>query len=161
MSDQATEQAYSVEEHGPNLFKRVGSVAVKGFMVGLGTIGLAQDEVKKLVKNGGSFIQRLEDRGEEMTHSGRESLDKQRDQINTRLETRQDQVKEIGSKANESFEKASGAVLTRANIPTSADIQALSKQIGSLSRKVDKLRKEQEELAAQQTAQASETSLEE
>ena len=69
------------------------------------------------------------------------------------VETRQEQVKDLGTKANESIEKASGVVLTRANVPTSEDVQNLSKQISALNRKVDKLRKEQKELAAKEAAQ--------
>lgn len=157
MSEQTAEQAQSMPDHGPNLFAKVGDVVTKGFMVGLGTFGLAQDGLKKIVHGGESFMQRLEERGEEMRQSGRETLDRQRDNLNASIETRQDQVKEIGTKANESFEKASGAVLTRANIPTSADIQALSKQIDTLSRKVDRLRKEQQALTAQQAAEGAQT----
>ncbi len=140
------------QENGANLFTRAGDFALKTVMVGLGTVGFAQDELKKFWEDGGSFVVKLEERGESMSQGGRERLGQHRENMNSQLETRQEQVKDIGSKTNETFEKASGAVLTRANVPTSEDIQSLSKQIGSLNRKVDKLRKEQQELAAEAPA---------
>ena len=140
------------QENGVNLFTMIGDFAAKTFFVGLGTVGFAQDELKKLVEGSGAFINKLEERGETMSQSGRERLDQQRDTLNTRLETRQEQVKDLGTKANESIEKASGVMLTRANIPTSEDIQSLSEQIDTLNQKVDQLREEQEELAVEPVA---------
>ena len=145
------------QENGANLFTMVGDFAAKTFFVGLGTIGYAQDELKKLVEGSGSFIHKLEERGESMSQSGRDRLDQQRDTLNTQLETRQGQVKDLGSKANESIEKASGVVLTRANIPTSEDIRNLSEQIDALNQKVDKLRQDQKELAVEPAPEEEET----
>lgn len=145
------------QENGVNLFTMVGDFAAKTFFVGLGTVGYAQDELKKLVEGSGSFINKLEERGESMSQSGRERLDQQRDTLNIRIETRQGQVKDLGSMANESIEKASGVVLTRANIPTSEDIQSLSEQIDVLNQKVDELRDEQEELAVEPVTGEEET----
>ena len=152
MAEQADKVVDNEQENGANLFTRAGDMAVKTFMVGLGTVGFAQDELKKFWEEGGSFVERLEERGETMSQGGRDHLNKHRENINTQIETRQGQVKDLGAKANESFEQASGAVLTRANVPTSEDVQNLSKQISSLNRKVDKLRKEQKELATEEVA---------
>ena len=152
MAEQAEKVVDNEQENGANLFARVGDMAVKTFMVGLGTVGFAQDELKKFWGEGGSFVVKLEERGETMSQSGRDHLNKQRENLNTQIETRQGQVKDLGTKANESFEQASGVVLTRANVPTSEDVQNLSKQISSLNRKVDKLRKEQQELATEELA---------
>ena len=139
-----------VVENGSNAFTRVGDLVHKTFMVGLGTVGLVQDELVKIWDDSGAFIEKLEERGESMSKDGREKLDAQREKLNSQIETRQDQVKDLGSKANETIEKASGTVLTTVNVPTSDDIQDLSKQISALNRKVDKVRKEQQELAAAQ-----------
>ncbi|NCF68306.1 MAG: hypothetical protein GWP61_20270 [Chloroflexi bacterium] len=139
-----------VVENGSNAFTRVGDLVHKTFMVGLGTVGLVQDELVKIWDDSGAFIEKLEERGEAMSKDGREKLDAQREKLNSQIETRQDQVKDLGSKANETIEKASGTVLTTVNVPTSDDIQDLSKQISALNRKVDKVRKEQQELAAAQ-----------
>jgi poly(hydroxyalkanoate) granule-associated protein len=139
-----------VVENGSNAFTRVGDLVHKTFMVGLGTVGLVQDELVKIWDDSGAFIEKLEERGEAMSKDGREKLDAQREKLNSQIETRQDQVKDLGSKANETIEKASGTVLTTVNVPTADDIQDLSKQISALNRKVDKVRKEQQELAAAQ-----------
>jgi len=153
MAEQTEKVVENVHENGANIFSRVGDFAVKTLMVGLGTVGFAQDEFKKFWEEGGSFVGKLEDRGETMSHSGRDHLNMHRDNLNTRVETRQGQVKDLGTKANESFDKASGVVLNRANVPTSEEVQNLSKQISSLNRKVDKLLEEQKELAAAEVAQ--------
>lgn len=137
------------QQNGANLFTRVGDFAVRTFHIGLGSVGLVQDELRKLWEESGSFVHRLEERGASMSHSGRERLDQERENINSQFETRQEQVKELGTKANESIEKAGGAVLTRANIPTAEEIQSLSKQISALNRKVDKLRQEQKALVVE------------
>ena len=139
MAEQADKVVDNEQKNGANLFTRVGDMAVKTLMVGLGTVGFAQDELKKFWEEGGSFVDRMEERGETMSQGGRDHLDKQRDSLTVQIETRQGQVKDLGAKANESFEQASGAVLTRANVPTSEDIQNLSEQISSLNQKVDKL----------------------
>jgi poly(hydroxyalkanoate) granule-associated protein len=155
MSEQDASIVENGQEKGSNLFTRAGDVAVKTFYVGLGSVGFAQDELKKLWDGGGSLIKRLEERGESMSQSGRERLDEERNQLNSRFETRQEKVKDLGAKANDSLEKASGAVLTRANIPTADEIQGLSKQINALNRKVDKLRREQKALAEEQAAETA------
>ncbi len=153
MSEQIESVVENGQENGTNLFALVGEVAVKTVMVGLGTVGYAQDEFKKILQDSGSFVNKLEERGESMSNSGREQLEKRRESLNSRIETRQGQVKDIGAKTNETIEKASGAVLTLANVPTAEDIQTLSKQISSLNRKVDKLRKEQQEMAVEAPAE--------
>lgn len=153
MVEQAEAEAIQEEvvlENGVNKFTHLADVAVKTLMVGLGVIGLAQDELAKIFDDSGSFFEKLEERGLAMSEGGREVIEAQREKITAQFEERQDQVKDLGSKANETLDNASSAVLTRANVPTSEDIQNLSKQINALSRKVDKIRKEQQELAAAQ-----------
>jgi poly(hydroxyalkanoate) granule-associated protein len=150
MAEQTDKVVDNEQENGANLFTRVGDMAVKTFMVGLGTVGFAQDELKKFWEEGSSFVDKLEERGETMSQGGRDQLNKQRESFNAQIETRQGQVKDLGMKANESLEQASGVVLTRANVPTSEDVQNLSKQISSLNQKVDELREEQQELATEE-----------
>ena len=142
-----------VEENGNNPITFVGELAFKTVMVGLGAVGVVQDELAKIWGDSGAFIEKLEERGEVMSEEGRDKLNAQREKIGSRIETRQEQVKGLSTKANETLEKASGTVLTTVNVPTSEDIQDLSKQISALSRKVDKVRKEQQELAAAQAEQ--------
>ena len=144
------DQAEVMSENGANVFTQLTGAAVKTIMVGLGVVGFAQDEIMKILDDSGAFVERLEERGMAMSEDGREKIESQREKVATQFETRQGQVKELGTVANETLEKASGAVLTHANVPTAEDIQNLSKQISALSRKVDKVRKEQQELAGAQ-----------
>lgn len=149
MNEQIENVVENGQENGANLISLVGDIAVKTVLVGLGTVGYAQDEFKKIWQGSGSFVHKLEERGESMSNSGRERLEQRRENLNSQIGARQEKVKELGSKTNETIEKASGAVLTLANVPTSEDIQTLSKQISSLNRKVDKMRKEQQEQAVE------------
>lgn len=149
MNEQIENVVENGQENGANLISLVGDIAVKTVLVGLGTVGYAQDEFKKIWQESGSFVHKLEERGESMSNSGRERLEQRRENLNSQIGARQEKVKELGSKTNETIEKASGAVLTLANVPTSEDIQTLSKQISSLNRKVDKMRKEQQEQAVE------------
>ncbi len=149
MNEQIENVVENGHENGTNLISLVGDIAVKTVLVGLGTVGYAQDEFKKIWQESGSFVHKLEERGESMSNSGRERLEQRRESLNSQIGARQEKVKDLGSKTNETIEKASGAVLTLANVPTAEDIQTLSKQISSLNRKVDKMRKEQQEQAVE------------
>ena len=65
---------------------------------------------------------------------------------------RQEQAKDLGQNltgaVTETYHQYSAAALHRMNIPSSDDIQDLSKQIAALNSKVDKVRKEQKEAVA-------------
>jgi polyhydroxyalkanoate synthesis regulator phasin len=86
------------------------------------------------------MVGELEDRGEKFS-------EKRREQLNEEVDKRQGQFKELSGKASDSFDKYSEVVLTHVNIPTSEDIESLSKQVSSLSRKVDKVNKDQKTTA--------------
>jgi polyhydroxyalkanoate synthesis regulator phasin len=113
----------------------------KTVYAGLGVVDLAQEELKKAWAGSNTFAGKLVDRG-------KSASEERRKMINARMERGQDQAKDLGKKANETFDKYADAVLTRANLPSSSSIQDLSKQVNTLGRKVDRLRKEQEEKVA-------------
>ena len=113
----------------------------KTVMVGVGSVDLALEKVQSGWKQAGNMADELAERGEKASS-------RRRDQINTEVDKRQEQIKDLGEKANEQFEKYSEVVLTRAHVPTSEDIESLSKQVSSLNRKLDKVRKEQQEALA-------------
>lgn len=129
------------QEVKPTLFEKAAGTVRSGLMIGLGAADLTQQKAMDYLHRGVKFVGELEERGENMSKERREQLHKEADK-------RQEQIKDLGEKANESFEKYSEAVLTRVNIPTSEDIEGLSKQVSSLTRKVDKISKEQKEAAA-------------
>jgi len=130
-----------LEEAKPSLFQKMAATVRSTMMVGLGAADMTQEKVANLWGSTRNLVGDLEKRGEDVSV-------KRREQITEEVDKRQEQIKGISGKATESFDKYSEAVLTRVNIPTSEDIEGLSKQVSSLSRKVDKVRKEQEEAAA-------------
>ena len=123
------------------LISRAMDLTRKTVMVGVGSVDLALEKVQSGWKQAGNMADELAERGEKASS-------RRRDQINTEVDKRQEQIKDLGEKANEQFEKYSEVVLTRAHVPTSEDIESLSKQVSSLNRKLDKVRKEQQEALA-------------
>lgn len=94
-------------------------------LASIGAIALAQEEIE-------DFVDRLVERGELAEKEGKQLMQEimeKRKQRATRLEER--------------FNKRVEDVLTRMNIPTKADLEALSEKIAALSRKVDELRRAQ------------------
>jgi polyhydroxyalkanoate synthesis regulator phasin len=133
-----------IEEYAAPVRSFVGrtiDLARKSVMVGVGAVDLAVEKAQKGWHNAGSLADDLAERGEKATSQSREQLE-------TQVDKRQEQIKDLGGKANDTFEKYSEAVLTRVHVPTSDDIEDLSKQVSALSRKVDKVRKEQQEAIA-------------
>jgi poly(hydroxyalkanoate) granule-associated protein len=126
------------EEKTRNLFHKATEKVRSAVMIGIGAADLTQEKVAGYFHNGVKFVGDLEERGEKASKTRRE-------QLHDEVDKRQGQIKDLSDKANESFDKYSEAVLTRVNIPTSEDIEGLSKQVSSLGRKVDKVRKEQQE----------------
>lgn len=129
------------EESGKNLFEKVAGTVRTSVMVGIGAADLTQEKVLNLWGGTVEFVGDLAERGESVS-------EKRRDQVGEQVEKRQEQMKDISEKASGSFDKYSEAVLARVNIPSSEDIDGLSKQVSTLSRKVDKVRKEQQEAVA-------------
>ena len=130
-----------LEEAVPNMFQKVAGTVRSTLMVGIGAVDFTQEKVVNLLDSTLEFVGELEERGETVSEERRE-------QIGGEVDKRQEQIKDLSGKATESFDKYSEVVLTRVNMPTSEDIEGLSKQVSSLSRKVDKVRKEQQEAAA-------------
>ncbi len=94
----------------------------KILLAGMGAAALAQDEVE-------DFINRLVDRGEIAEKDGR-SL------IHEMMEKRKAKFSKVEDEAARQVEKA----LNRMNMPSKADLDALSEKIAALARKVDELK---------------------
>lgn len=97
----------------------------KVLLAGIGALALAQDEIEALVN-------RLVERGELAEKDGRQLI----------REMMEKQKKE-NKKVEEYVTKRVEETLTRLNIPTRADVEALSKKIAALSKKIDDLKKSQ------------------
>lgn len=107
-----------VEEEHRGLF----DAARKLLLASIGAVALAQDEMEV-------FVNKLVERGEIAEKDGRELIqkiaDKGRDMAKKARSTRETQVEEM---------------LHGMDIPTRADIKALSNKIAALAKKVDELK---------------------
>lgn len=126
------------EERGPSLVGKALDMARKAVMIGVGAADLAVEKMQESLHNVDKWSNDLAERGEKASSQSRQ-------QVTSQVDKRQDQIKDLNKKATDTFEKYSEAVLTRVHVPTSDDIDDLSKQVSALSRKVDKVRKEQQE----------------
>lgn len=102
---------------------RMLSAVRKVLLAGIGVVALAQDEVE-------DFVTKLVERGEIAEKDGKklvhEVIDKR---------------KERTGKVEDEFTKRVEVILNRLNVPSKADIEALSEKIAALSKKVDELKK--------------------
>lgn len=94
----------------------------KVLLASVGAVALAQDEIEEL-------INRLIERGEIAEKDGRKL-------IHDLVEKRKKEAR----KAEEGWDTRIEEILARLNIPTKADIQALSAKITTLSEKMDELK---------------------
>lgn len=106
------------EEHNPLL-----EAARKVLLASIGAVALAQDEIE-------DFVNRLVERGEIAEKDGkklvREVMDRRKKEVH---------------KAEDEVNKRVEDVLDRMNVPTKADIDALTQKIAALTKKVEELKK--------------------
>ncbi len=136
-------QIQDIQERVQNVYGFVTDTAHKTFLIGLGSVSLAQDEVKDLWKSSGELTNKMVERGEKVSQARREQITELQDKTQT-------QVTDAAKKAGGTFEKYSDQVLTRVNLnmPSIEDFEALSKKFTALNRKVDKALKEQKQAVA-------------
>ena len=96
----------------------------KILLASIGAIALAQDEIE-------NFISKLIERGEIAEKDGKKLLQEV-------MEKRRKSTE----KAEDEFNRKIEDILDRMNVPSKADIDALSEQIDDVSHKVDELKKE-------------------
>jgi poly(hydroxyalkanoate) granule-associated protein len=94
-------------------------------LASIGAVALAQDEIE-------DFVDRLIERGEIAEKDGRKLVKEVMDRRRKDAEKAED---EMGKRVEE--------VLDRMNVPTKADIEALSDKISALTKKVEDLKKAQ------------------
>lgn len=97
--------------------------ARKVLLAGIGAVALAQDEAE-------DFLDKLVERGEIAEKDARKLV---REMMDKR--------KKQAQKAESELDKRVQELLERMNVPTKADIEALSEKIGMLAQKVDELKK--------------------
>jgi poly(hydroxyalkanoate) granule-associated protein len=98
-------------------------IARKVLMAGIGAVALAQDEIE-------NFVNKLVERGELAEQDGKKL-------VREVMEKRRTQAKKVEAEVDTRLEET----LARMNVPSKADIDALSAKITALSKKVDELRK--------------------
>ena len=134
-----TEQVEMV--NGKTLVDKVVTFGRENVYMGLGVLDVVQEHAQKWFDRGMEYRHTLVERGEKMAHENR-------GRVNELVEMPQTVAKDTVKKANETFEKYSEQVLTRAHIPTAEQIEHMTKKVGSVERKLDKVIKEN--AAAQQ-----------
>lgn len=134
-----TEQVEMV--NGKTLVDKVMNFGWESLYMGLGVVDVVQENVQEWVKRGQEYRHTLVERGEKMAKENR-------GRVEDLVEMPQTVAKDTVKKANETFEKYSEQVLTRAHIPTAEQIEHMTKKVGSVERKLDKVIKEN--AAAQQ-----------
>ena len=97
----------------------------KVLLAAIGAIALAQDEIE-------DFVNRLVERGEIAEKDGRKLMREVKDKRKKTVEG-----------AEEETNKRVEDILTRLNVPSKKDIDALSEKIAVLAKKVDELKKSQ------------------
>lgn len=97
-------------------------IARKVLMAGIGAMALAQEEIE-------DFVNKLVERGELAEKDGKMLMREV-------MERRKSEAK----KAEEQYDQHIEAVLDRMNVPSKADIDALSAKITALTAKVDELK---------------------
>lgn len=95
-------------------------------MAGVGAVALTQEQIEE-------FVGKLVERGEIADGDARKLVS---NVVDRRKRTLQDGTK----RAEEEWDKRIEGLLTRMNIPSKGEIDALSDKIADLSRKVDELR---------------------
>jgi poly(hydroxyalkanoate) granule-associated protein len=95
----------------------------KVLLASIGAVALAQDEVE-------DFVNKLVERGQIAEQDGRKLV---KDVMERRKKTTE--------KAEEGLDKRVEDLLGRMNVPTKADVEALSAKITALTKKVDELKK--------------------
>jgi polyhydroxyalkanoate synthesis regulator phasin len=93
------------------------------FLATIGAAVIAQEEVEALVN-------RLVERGEIAEKDGKKLINEMMDKRKSKSET-------VGDEISKNIE----GVLNRMNIPSKADVDALSQKIAGLSKKIDELKK--------------------
>lgn len=140
MAELLIEEEMLLEEETNPVFE----AAHKTLLASLGAVALLQDEVATLVKKlasrregmtdkSGDLVNKMVARGEVVAEDSRKFVTDLRERRATKAEA-------VVEAATDDVENRIEDVLTRMNIPTKKDIQALNRKITTLTKKVDELK---------------------
>ena len=106
---------------------RLLALTRKVLLAGVGAVVLAQEEIE-------SFVNKLVERGEIAEKDGKKL-------VREVMEKRKKETEKATEKAGDELDKRMEDLLTRMNVPTKSDVEALSTKITALTKKVDELKK--------------------
>ncbi len=129
------QQFENVQDKALSIVEPVREFGRKSFYFGLGTVGMAFDGAKNVYAKSEEYSGKLVERGEKVATNTRERVDGM-------TEEPQAFVSDTVKKAGDTFGKYSEQVLTRVHIPTSEDLETVSKKVSAMDRKLDKAIKE-------------------
>lgn len=115
-------------------YERVSGTARKTFLAGLGFLAMAQEELQGMGKRGNELATTFVERGERMTNGRREQLA----DVVVQPERR---ARQLGERAQSTWNGYVNGFLGRLNLPTDEDVKALSAQVEALDRQVSALGK--------------------
>lgn len=143
---------------------RVQDNAHEIWLAGLGAFALAQEEGTNLVRRGGKLInettgqvisessklfERLVDEGKKLEGRGRKMAEDAvggvRNDVEGRVDKAREQARTNWDKLEKVFEERVARALSRLGVPTSDEIQELSKRVQELNNRVRELAKAQKE----------------
>lgn len=145
IQENVEEARETVQERVAGLYEMVTSVAQRAALVGLGAVDYVREEMTDLMNDSVLFTNKLAERGETMAKDGRERVNNVtqdgRKRVSNLTEKPQARAKRMVRQAEERFDKYSEQVLTRINVPTAREIEAVDRKLANLNRKLDKLAK--------------------
>ncbi len=115
---------------------RVSRMLRGSYLVGLGAIALTGDSVRSLWTNSDDYARKLVERGSAIEDSGRERL-------STWTERGRREARERAADVESTWVATSEKMLAAVRMPTSSDIEALTKKVNLINRKVNEVRRGQ------------------
>ncbi len=138
MTEQVIVEEQTTEEK-VNIIQAAQETAQKALHLGIGAADAAREEITSLLekaqKDVSEILEGFISRGENLGAEGRKRVE---ETVETNLKQADENVTNIRGE----FEKRVESILHRMNVPTKADIDALSKKISTLTRKVNALAKD-------------------
>ena len=139
MTEQVVIEEQAVEEKGFAIVKNAQETAQKALHLSLGAADAAREEITNLLektqKDVADVLESFIARGESLGAEGRKRVEEA-------VEDSRKQADEGVSTVRVELDKRIENILHSMNVPTKADIDALTKKINTLTRKVNALAKE-------------------
>lgn len=134
VADRAKKMASDAQSMATDTASTMTSAVRKVLLAAVGAVVVTKDEIE-------DFVAKLVERGEIAEQDGRKLVKDVLARRRSETEKVTEQVGEQVGKAEALLDERIESILTRLNVPTKSDIDALSEKISALSAKVDALNK--------------------